>query len=1700
MNNARRRVATRRFWLLLPMFIWVTSSAFAQTTWTGGIDASWEKPGNWSAGVPDAADDVIIPDVTNDPVIAGGTAALAQSVLIQASGLLTINASGSLTINGFATYSTPSEFTAGLNNLGTVNNSGNLTLGAVASVGKYGMINQGSFINKTGGEIHIDRTTDTGIFQASGTFTNEANIAIGVLADIGLHGIWNNTTFNNTAGTIRIDRATFRGLVNYAEAAKSINATFTNSATITITNATTVSAGTSTTAGSAGIETRGAFNNAGGAITIDRTSGTGLYHADGPFTNAAEITIGATEPAGNYGLSSWGTFNHTGGHIRIDRTSEIGLLNASGAFTNSASITIGGVAGVGATGVENQAIFTNHAGADLHIDRSSYVGLHQAASTFTNSGTVTIGASEIVGTYGLISRAAFTNQGSGQISIDRYGTTALFHRSDTFTNAATITIGAQASVGLQGIKNDAIFNNTPGGTIYIDRTSEWALMNNGDGAQSISGTFTNAANIFIGANTSVGAYGVWNKATFNNNAGGHIRIDRSTDTGLYHASGTFTNAADLTIGAKATVGYHGLWNSATFTNTGGTTKIDRTSLRALVNHADELESISGTFTNSATITIGSIAAVGHSGIENRGTFNNTSGGAIAVDRSDNYGINLIAGTITNAAAITIGGIAGVGYVGIRVQEAGIFKNNAGGNIHIDRSTTAGVYIAEGSFTNSATLTIGGSETIGQYGIYNYGVFSNAGGHIRVDRSTKNGVYNASNIGHSGSFTNSATITIGGVAGVGEYGIYNVGPLNNSGGTISIDRFTEAGIFNTKISNDQGKGTVTNEAAITIGAAESESSGKYGIVNEHSFTNTGTGGHIRIDRSGEIGLYNRLGTFTNAAAITIGGVANVGATGLENQATFSNITGGNLKIDRSSYVGLHNITLTAPASFTNAGTLTIGAQKVVMQYGIINRAAFANQTGGQINIDHFFLGGLDIEKEDFANAGTVTIGALTPADNKLLAHFNESFGSTFTNKTGGVFKGTGSIDGANFLHAGGTLSPGYSPGWISFNGSRDFGTSTLEIDVKGTGTAGVDYDQISVNYTATISGTLTVSINYTPTNGDEVTLLKAPWGLNGTFSSATVPSGWTVVYTANDVKLVYQGVAAVPSLTDFTASSATVCAGNPVTFTATVGNVTGSYAYTLTNGNTPVTGTSSSNPFSQTLVAGGSGTQSFTLTIYASEQLATATSELVVAVTPSVPNLTSTTVTQGNPAVSLTASNCLGTISWTGPGGSSGTGAITVVTSTPGAFVYQAVCTANACTSDPASVTVVVNAPTVTGSFDGFIYGADCATFRGWAWDRNKPNTVLSIDILDGANVIATLMADQFRQDLVNAGKGNGKHAFIWSIPEILKDGLPHNLSARVTGNSFVLKDSPKALICQGNAGPGGNRSPQPPTPTVLITPVVAQVGVPFSGTLVAFTDPDGDALTYALSGLPEGLSIDPTTRVISGTPTEAGTFVLAYSATDGHLTNSVSFPLTVQPASTTTMTGSFEGYLDKLDCGGIRGWVWDRNKPNTPLTVEFYLEPSPGNITVLGSTLANSYRQDLKDAGKGNGAHAYQFTPPGSVTNGTLVLARVLGSNFVLKGSPKAFQCAPARLSAEQKPELQVTVLGNPVRGDQVAVEIRGAEGQAVFLELTDAGGRLVSQRQIDQAKAVERQSLSVGQQPAGLFFLRVQQGGSQVTLKIQKL
>ncbi len=88
------------------------------------------------------------------------------------------------------------------------------------------------------------------------------------------------------------------------------------------------------------------------------------------------------------------------------------------------------------------------------------------------------------------------------------------------------------------------------------------------------------------------------------------------------------------------------------------------------------------------------------------------------------------------------------------------------------------------------------------------------------------------------------------------------------------------------------------------------------------------------------------------------------------------------------------------------------------------------------------------------------------------------------------------------------------------------------------------------------------------------------------------------------------------------------------------------------------------------------------------------------------------------------------------------------------------------------------------------------------------------------------------------------------------------------------------------------------------------------------TDPDGDLLTYSATGLPNGLSIDPNTGVISGTLAydSAGIYAISVSVTDGTLSDDDSFTLTVNntnraPAFTTDITdqNAAEGDAVSLD-------------------------------------------------------------------------------------------------------------------------------------------------------------------------------------------
>ncbi len=122
-------------------------------TWTGCVSTDWATAGNWADGsVPTVADNATIPDVANEPIIGAGTAAVAKSVIVNASSSLTINAMGSLDINGSAGFA--------LENFGILDNSGTIRVGNISTVANIGIVHRGggTLNNKPNGLIQIDRT------------------------------------------------------------------------------------------------------------------------------------------------------------------------------------------------------------------------------------------------------------------------------------------------------------------------------------------------------------------------------------------------------------------------------------------------------------------------------------------------------------------------------------------------------------------------------------------------------------------------------------------------------------------------------------------------------------------------------------------------------------------------------------------------------------------------------------------------------------------------------------------------------------------------------------------------------------------------------------------------------------------------------------------------------------------------------------------------------------------------------------------------------------------------------------------------------------------------------------------------------------------------------------------------------------------------------------------------------------------------------------------------------------------------------------------------------------------------------------------------------------------------------------------------------------------------------------------------------
>ncbi|MDR6809247.1 hypothetical protein J2Y45_006461, partial [Dyadobacter sp. BE34] len=300
------------------------------------------------------------------------------------------------------------------------------------------------------------------------------------------------------------------------------------------------------------------------------------------------------------------------------------------------------------------------------------------------------------------------------------------------------------------------------------------------------------------------------------------------------------------------------------------------------------------------------------------------------------------------------------------------------------------------------------------------------------------------------------------------------------------------------------------------------------------------------------------------------------------------------------------------------------------------------------------------------------------------------------------------------------------------------------------------------------------------------------------------------------------------------------------------------------------------------------------------------------------------------------------------------------------------------------------------SYAGTLEVVSCEQIKGWVWDKNYPATSLTVELLDGQTVLATTTANQFREDLKNAGTGTGNYGFTMLVPQsYMGDGTAHQLSVRVQNSTYLLSGSPKSITCTyGGAfekidcyaasgwawdknNPDVNQTVELLDGTTVIATLIAKnyrenlktagIGTGNYGFDAVFPQQLKDGKTHSILARVKGIGY-----VLNGSP------------------KNLLCPLP-----------SYQGNLEYTDCNVIQGWAWDRNYKYNALTVELV----EGDV-VHATVVANLYQESLKTQGIGTGNYGFRINTPGTLKDGKShqLGIRIKGTTTVL-GSLKILNC-----------------------------------------------------------------------------------------------
>lgn len=447
-------------------------------------------------------------------------------------------------------------------------------------------------------------------------------------------------------------------------------------------------------------------------------------------------------------------------------------------------------------------------------------------------------------------------------------------------------------------------------------------------------------------------------------------------------------------------------------------------------------------------------------------------------------------------------------------------------------------------------------------------------------------------------------------------------------------------------------------------------------------------------------------------------------------------------------------------------------------------------------------------------------------------------------------------------------------------------------------------------------------------------------------------------------------------------------------------------------------------------------------------------------------------------VTLVASGCAGTVNWTGPNNTAGTGtSILVPTTQAGAFTYQASCTIDGCASPLATARITVGGRLTLLHRDVDNY-ADNNAIQPLLQIQNQGAGPLPLAKLtlryyvtvEGGGTLGNLSVSY-----AQVGNQNVRLRYVALNPA--QQGSSGYVEYSFTDGAGNLAAGANSGSIQGyftKSDYGSLFEPDDYSYNPIRNQLTGNLRITayYDGMLIAGLEPGSTTQIRAVRALTESKNGPDATQINTYLDVRnEGNVAIDYSDLKAryYFTADGNERLQVEVDE-----GNVSTRLVKL--------------PQAVNGADTYLELTfnqGGQLAPGASTGTIRYRISKPDGGRFNQAndYSYQEQPQERSQNTHLV---VLVSSQVAWGQLPAGASARRMTSPEPGSELSVKLLGNPIVGGVLEAEVTGAQGQPLTVQLTDLQGRSLGRQGIERAGVTERINLNVGSGAAGLLLLQV--------------